>query len=95
MNFPKLRLLVLILLLAGNISAKEYHVSLSGSDENDGTSAKPFLTIGKAAVIALPGDVITVHSGIYREQVTPPRGGNSDSERIVYQAAPGENVEIR
>jgi alpha-N-arabinofuranosidase len=95
MNFPKLRLLVLILFLAGNISAKEYHVSLSGSDENNGTSVKPFLTIGKAAVVALPGDVITVHSGIYREQVTPPRGGNSDSERIVYQAAPGENVEIR
>jgi alpha-N-arabinofuranosidase len=27
--------------------------------------------------------------------VNPPRGGRSDAERIVYQAAPGETVEIR
>jgi hypothetical protein len=36
-----------------------------------------------AAAVAQPGDVITVHAGIYRERVTPPRGGNSDSERII------------
>jgi hypothetical protein len=45
--------------------------------------------------MAQPGDVITVHEGIYREEITPPRGGTSDKKRIVYQAAPGENVEIR
>lgn len=43
----------------------------------------------------MPGDVITVHAGVYREQIAPPRGGNSDSERIVYEAAPGEKVEIK
>lgn len=42
----------------------------------------------------MPGDVISVHTGIYRERVTPPRGGASDANRIVYRAAPGERVEI-
>ena len=45
--------------------------------------------------MAQPGDVITVHAGTYRERVTPPRGGLSDSQRIVYQAAPGEEVIIK
>ncbi len=52
-------------------------------------------TIQHAADLAQPGDVITVHEGIYRERINPPRGGESDARRIVYQAAPGEKVEIR
>ena len=36
-----------------------------------------------------------MHEGVYRERVSPPRGGRSDAERIVYQAAPGEKVEIK
>ncbi|UKJ07961.1 DUF1565 domain-containing protein [Solitalea lacus] len=75
--------------------AKEYHVSVNGSDKNDGSLSKPFKTITAASNVAVPGDVITVHAGIYREQITPPRGGNSDQERIVYQAAKGEKVEIK
>jgi alpha-N-arabinofuranosidase len=39
--------------------------------------------------------VITVHAGVYRECVSPPRGGESDAKRIIYQAAPGEKVEIK
>jgi alpha-N-arabinofuranosidase len=35
-----------------------------------------------------------VHEGVYRERVNPPRGGESDAKRIVYQAAPGEKVVI-
>ena len=52
-------------------------------------------TISAAALRAQPGDVITVHEGVYRERVSPPRGGESDAKRIVYQAAPGEKVEIK
>jgi alpha-L-arabinofuranosidase len=75
--------------------AKEFHVSVNGNDANDGSNAKPFKTISAAANVAMPGDIITVHAGVYREQITPPRGGNSDQERIVYQAAPGEKAEIK
>ncbi len=70
-------------------------VSVNGSDDNDGSEAKPFLTIQAAASAARPGDVITVHQGTYRERINPPRGGVSDSERIVFQAAPGERVVIK
>ena len=76
-------------------AGKEYHVSVNGSDSGDGSPVRPFRTIMAAANAALPGDIITVHAGTYREQVIPPRGGNSEKERIVYQAAKGEKVEIK
>ena len=52
-------------------------------------------TISEASRRAHPGDVITVHEGVYRERVDPPRGGTSEHERIVYQAALGEEVIIK
>ena len=55
----------------------------------------PLRTIQRAAELAQPGDTITVHAGVYRERINPPRGGESDAKRIVYQAAPGEQVEIK
>ncbi len=85
----------------GNADAKkyahgrEYHVSVTGSDANNGSISKPLKTISAAANLAMPGDTITVHAGIYREQVVPPRGGNAGNERILYRAAPGEKVDIR
>ena len=87
--------LFFVLTVCTTLHAREIHVSVNGSDTNDGTASKPYKTISQAAKVAMPGDVITVHAGVYREQVTPPRGGNSDKERIVYQAAKGEKVEIK
>lgn len=91
------RLAILMpLALAAHLSfAAEYHVSVSGSDDNDGSAGRPFRTISAAARAAQPGDVVNVHEGTYRERVTPPRGGESDSRRIVYQAAPGEKAVIK
>jgi len=80
--------------LTGSVG-KVYHVSVKGNDTADGSVARPFKTITAAANVAMPGDVITVHAGVYREQITPPRGGDSDQKRIVYEAAPGEKVEIK
>jgi glycosyl hydrolase family 120/parallel beta helix pectate lyase-like protein/uncharacterized protein DUF1565 len=88
--------ILLVLLLAGvPTSATEFHVSVKGDDANGGSKEKPFKTISAAARVAQPGDVITVHAGTYRERVTPPRGGESDSRRIVYQAAVSEKVVIK
>ena len=75
--------------------SKDYHVAKTGNNDNPGTLDSPFLTIQKAADIALPGDKIIVHEGVYRERITPPGGGESDSKRIIYIAADGENVEIK
>ena len=73
---------------------RELHVSSSGSDQGNGSAARPFNTISAAATKAMPGDTITVHAGVYRERVDPPRGGTSVHKPIVYRAAPGDYVEI-
>lgn len=89
-------LLIVSLFLAGRsaLHAGELHVAVTGDDKNAGTRAAPFRTIQRAADAAQPGDVITVHEGVYRERVNPPRGGESDARRITYQAAPGEKVVV-
>ena len=97
MKFRLRFLSILCVLVLATLSAlaKEYHVSVNGSDKNYGVQKKPLKTISAAAAIAQPGDVITVHAGTYREQINPPRGGTSDSKRIVYRAAKNEKVIIK
>lgn len=63
--------------------AKEYHVAKTGNDANPGTIEAPLHTIQAAANLAQPGDVITVYAGVYRERITPPKGGESDTKRII------------
>ncbi|HZK34892.1 MAG TPA: right-handed parallel beta-helix repeat-containing protein [Bacillota bacterium] len=75
--------------------AFEYHVAKNGSDFGEGTKTNPFLTINKAAAMAVAGDTITVHEGEYREWVEPKNKGLSDKRRITYQAAKGEGVVIK
>ncbi len=72
--------------------ARSWHVSAkNGSDLNDGSAEKPFLSIFRAAAATLPGDEVVVHGGVYRESVTIPCGGLPDKP-IVYRAAPNEMV---
>ena len=87
--------LILLLCLCQLGSARKYHVSQSGHDINNGSASSPFKTISAAAKVAQPGDVITVHEGVYRERINPPRGGTSEDQRIVYQAASAEKVVIK
>ncbi|MDR0284699.1 MAG: right-handed parallel beta-helix repeat-containing protein [Propionibacteriaceae bacterium] len=72
-----------------------YHVATTGHDTDPGTANRPFRTINRAAALAQAGDTITVHAGVYREWVTPRRGGRSDQRRITFAAAPGEHVVIK
>lgn len=95
MKSLKFKLLILAVVIASVATAKEYHVSVNGSDKNEGSASKPFRTINFAAQFAQPGDIITVHAGTYREWINPAHGGTSDSKRIVYRAASGEKVEIK
>ncbi|NQU51176.1 MAG: right-handed parallel beta-helix repeat-containing protein [Bacteroidetes bacterium] len=91
----QLQIILIAVLFSFTVSAKEYHVAKTGNDTNPGTQESPLLTIQAAANIALPGDVITVHTGTYREWINPVHGGKNDEKRIIYQAAPGEKVEIK
>ncbi len=63
-----------------------FHVSTNGCDSFCGTQDKPFRTISKAASVAMPGDTVKVHAGVYREWVSPANGGTED-HRIVYESA--------
>jgi alpha-L-arabinofuranosidase len=91
----KTKLFILFALATLSLSAKEYHVAITGNDKNDGLQKSAFRTINHAAQIAVAGDIITVHAGTYREWVNPANGGESDAKRIVYRAARDEKVEIK
>ena len=82
--------------LAGpTASARQIHVAKTGANANAGTAESPYLTIGKAAEAAQPGDTVVVHSGTYREWVKPLHGGRDENSRITYRAATGEDVLIK
>ncbi len=74
---------------------KTYHVAgrnPQASDANPGTEEKPWKTIGRAAEIVGPGEKVIVHEGVYRECVSPRRGGNGPESMIAYEAAEGQQV---
>ncbi|MEM8527851.1 MAG: T9SS type A sorting domain-containing protein [Bacteroidota bacterium] len=73
------------------VSGNVYHVSKDGNDDNDGSEAAPFLTIGKAGQIAEAGDTVLIGEGIYREFVRPSNSGKED-QMIVYKAQAGAEV---
>lgn len=85
---------IICVALTSMASAREFQVAVTGNNANDGSAGKPFKNIQAAANVAQPGDVITVHAGVFRERIDPPRGGTSGTKRITYQAAPGERVVI-
>ena len=75
-----------------------YHVAQGdpqASDENPGTAERPWRTIGKAAATLQPGERVIVHRGVYREWVRPERGGTGPDMMIWYEAAPGEDVQLK
>lgn len=86
-----------VLFCAGttNVLAREMYVAKTGTDSGDGSRARPFLTINRAAAVAGPGDTVTVQAGAYREWVKPVRSGADNDQRIVFRAASGENVMIK
>ncbi len=68
---------------------RELHVAVNdpaASDENDGSAAAPFRTIGRAAREAEPGTRVLIHAGLYRECVKPARGGTDPEHMISYEA---------
>jgi parallel beta-helix repeat protein len=78
-----------------NESEITYYVAANGgSDNNTGTSARPFKTIGKAARIVKPGDTVIVNEGTYTEIVEIGRSGTADAW-ITFMANPTDKVIVR
>ena len=91
----RLAVFVSVVLASNGMEAGEIHVAQAGNDSAAGSVNQPYRTINKAASVARPGDTVIVHRGTYREWVKPTRGGTSESNRIVYRAAPGEEVLVK
>ncbi|MFA6287565.1 MAG: right-handed parallel beta-helix repeat-containing protein [Opitutaceae bacterium] len=83
--------------LAGSASARSWVVAgerADAGDNNPGTPDRPLKTINAAAQQAEPGDTVLVYSGVYRERVTPARGGVA-GQPIIYRVAPGEHAVVK
>lgn len=97
-RFPAGRWIVVALMgsiLGFDGRAAEIHVRPNGDDQAAGAEERPLRTVQAAAERAMPGDTVTVHAGVYREWVRPPRGGESEpAGASCYRAAKGERVEI-
>ena len=74
-------------------TAREYFVATGGDDAADGSAARPWRTIQRAADVAKAGDTVTIRGGTYREWVKPAHAGRADAP-IVYRAAKGERVVV-
>jgi len=86
-------LLLSLLTMYTSAYATNYYVSKTGNDTNTGTSSAPFLTINKAALTAMPGDIVYIGDGIYRETVATPRDGTSAAP-ITFKAVNKNKVTI-
>ncbi|MFB3776489.1 MAG: right-handed parallel beta-helix repeat-containing protein [Bryobacteraceae bacterium] len=78
--------------------SKTYYVdgnSAAADDNGPGSQERPFRTIGKAAEVLQPGERVVIAGGVYRELVSPPRGGSGPDKMISYEAAPGAKVFVR
>ncbi len=95
MNLKNHKILVLVtcLLISINLFATDYYVAKNGNDSNSGTIDSPFLTITKAANIAVAGDVVYIREGTYEETLTPKNSGTAGNP-IVFQSYNGEKVII-
>ncbi|TAG99978.1 MAG: DUF1565 domain-containing protein [Sphingobacteriales bacterium] len=89
-----LLLLMFLVVCVIHSFATTYYVATNGNNSNNGTSlSTPFLTIQKAASIAVAGDVINVRAGTYRETVIPAGSGTAGNP-ITYQPYNNETVII-
>ncbi|WP_298370129.1 T9SS type A sorting domain-containing protein [uncultured Lutibacter sp.] len=88
----KLFLLVAFFMLS-SIYSKNIYVAKDGDDSNPGTEELPYLTISKAASIAVAGDVVFIKEGTYEETLKPSNSGTAGSP-IIFQSYPGDKVII-
>src|SRR6266852_2908810 len=96
MRQPKTRRLCLEQ-LESRIALNSYFVSLTGNDNNAGTSLAPWLTLQHAADQVVAGDSVTVRAGTYAGFVLGwnfPQNGTA-TKPIVFQANPGVIISSR
>ncbi len=75
-----------------DLPAATLYVATNGSDSNSGRSAdSPLRTVGRAASMVAPGDVVYIRGGVYPINVSFKTSGTS-SKPIVWASYPGETA---
>lgn len=85
---------IIFLFAIQSVSATNYFVALTGSNNNAGTIEKPWKTIAYAAGVVNAGDTIFIRSGIYSETFGITKSGTSDNKRIVLRNYKNEKALI-
>jgi parallel beta-helix repeat protein len=75
------------------VHAKTYYVAKNGDNSNPGTEAQPWLTISRAASMAIAGDTIFIKRGTYNEKVRFSNNGTEDAY-ITYKVYNNHTVTI-
>ena len=68
-------LVIPFLTRSSHAAARTFYVGPNGSDANDGSADAPFKSIQKAIDLAQPGDIVSLASGIYMQDVLSRRAG--------------------
>ncbi len=70
------------------------YVSTTGNDSNDGSRLSPFLTLNKAAEVAVAGDTVVINSGTYypTSKISPFNSGTSNNPITYIAAVKGEVI---
>jgi Right handed beta helix region len=95
-------LLPFLLAISTQVNAKDWHVSGTGNDANDGSSpTKAFRTLKKAESVVQPGDVVLIGNGTYTDSdtsdgsaVLPIKKSGRPDAWITWKAAPGQQPVI-
>ena len=81
-------LLAVLLMGASGTFARDYFVSTTGNDGNDGSIGAPMATVQAAFLKTVPGDTVQVRAGTYAGGVTVWGGGYKSG-------APGTPITVR
>ncbi|MDR2765202.1 MAG: right-handed parallel beta-helix repeat-containing protein [Tannerella sp.] len=85
--------LMLVFLFSAGMQAKEYFVSVNGSDDAPGTLERPFRSLSRASDRAVAGDTVTLRDGNYLlDEPFSPRRSGREGKWIVYRSMPGEKA---
>src|SRR5688572_33209455 len=87
---------VMALLSPIRVSAGDFFIDKSHSSANDnnpGTQALPWLTIGKANQALRAGDTVHIKAGTYNQTIVPAASGTR-TQRITYRAFSNDVVTV-
>jgi hypothetical protein len=93
LKLSKRLIFTVAVLMAGSSTARTEVLHVSPEPLAGVPQARQHRTIGAAAGAVKPGDVVRIHTGVYREQVYIPTSGTRENP-IRFEAAPAANVTI-